>query len=257
MEDYKIEIRLGDGPKANTVTMEIEEFTLVGATTRLGMLTAPMRARFGIEQRLNFYPADDLELIVQRTADVLKVDRRSCGRDRDRPPRSRYTARRQPPAPPRPRLRSGARQRRGDEVDRRPGAVDARRRRVRSRRHGHANSPHDHREVRRRPGGAEHDRGRRSARTRTRSRKCTSRSSCSTDSCSVRRAGERRRERHTNTSGSWSRVDRRRSSKKRERPRGGFSRLASVADSEASPASSKSFSGSFEQECGNRRVKLE
>ena len=61
-------------PKANTVTMEIEEFTLVGATTRLGMLTAPMRARFGIEQRLNFYPADDLELIVQRTADVLKVD---------------------------------------------------------------------------------------------------------------------------------------------------------------------------------------
>jgi holliday junction DNA helicase RuvB len=74
MEDYKIEIRLGDGPKANTVTMEIEQFTLVGATTRLGMLTAPMRARFGIEQRLNFYPAEDLELIVQRTADVLKVN---------------------------------------------------------------------------------------------------------------------------------------------------------------------------------------
>jgi holliday junction DNA helicase RuvB len=73
MEDYKIEIRLGDGPKANTVTMEIEEFTLVGATTRLGMLTPPMRARFGIEQRLNFYPAEDLELIVRRTADVLKV----------------------------------------------------------------------------------------------------------------------------------------------------------------------------------------
>src|SRR6516164_2645707 len=73
MEDYKIEIRLGDGPKANTVTMEIEEFTLIGATTRLGMLTAPMRARFGIEQRLNFYPSEDLELIVRRTAEVLKV----------------------------------------------------------------------------------------------------------------------------------------------------------------------------------------
>src|ERR1041385_2212249 len=74
MEDYKSEIRLGDGPKANTVTMEIEQFTLIGATTRLGMLTPPMRARFGIEQRLNYYPADDLELIVRRTAEVLRVE---------------------------------------------------------------------------------------------------------------------------------------------------------------------------------------
>jgi Holliday junction DNA helicase RuvB len=74
MEDYKIDIRLSEGPKAQTITMPIEPFTLIGATTRLGMLTAPMRARFGIEQRLNFYPADDLELIVRRTADVMKVD---------------------------------------------------------------------------------------------------------------------------------------------------------------------------------------
>ena len=73
MEDYKIDIRLSEGPKAQTITMPIEPFTLIGATTRLGMLTAPMRARFGIEQRLNFYPAEDLELIVHRTADVLKV----------------------------------------------------------------------------------------------------------------------------------------------------------------------------------------
>jgi Holliday junction DNA helicase RuvB len=73
MEDYRIDIRLSDGPKAQTITMPIEPFTLVGATTRLGMLTAPMRARFGIEQRLNFYPAEDLELIVRRTAEVLKV----------------------------------------------------------------------------------------------------------------------------------------------------------------------------------------
>ena len=73
MEDYKIDIRLSEGPKAQTITMPIEPFTLIGATTRLGMLTAPMRARFGIEQRLNFYPAEDLELIVRRTADVLKV----------------------------------------------------------------------------------------------------------------------------------------------------------------------------------------
>src|SRR6476619_3026361 len=73
MEEYKIETRLSEGPKAQTITMPIEKFTLIGATTRLGLLTAPMRARFGIEQRLNFYPAEDLELIVRRTADVLKV----------------------------------------------------------------------------------------------------------------------------------------------------------------------------------------
>jgi Holliday junction DNA helicase RuvB len=73
MEDYRIDIRLSEGPKAQTITMPIEKFTLVGATTRLGMLTPPMRARFGIEQRLNFYPASDLETIVRRTAEVLKV----------------------------------------------------------------------------------------------------------------------------------------------------------------------------------------
>src|ERR1700693_4697754 len=73
MEDYRIDIRLSEGPKAQTITMPIEKFTLVGATTRLGLLTPPMRARFGIVQRLNFYPSDDLELIVRRTADVMKV----------------------------------------------------------------------------------------------------------------------------------------------------------------------------------------
>jgi Holliday junction DNA helicase RuvB len=81
MEDYKIDIRLSDGPKAQTITMPIEPFTLIGATTRLGMLTPPMRARFGIEQRLNFYPAEDLELIVRRTADVMKVQIDSDGAD--------------------------------------------------------------------------------------------------------------------------------------------------------------------------------
>jgi Holliday junction DNA helicase RuvB len=73
MEDYRIDIRLSDGPKAQTITMPIEPFTLVGATTRLGMLTSPMLARFGIHQRLNFYPNDDLELVVRRTAEVMKV----------------------------------------------------------------------------------------------------------------------------------------------------------------------------------------
>src|SRR5687768_1826054 len=73
MEDFKIDIRLSEGPKAQTITMPIERFTLIGATTRFGMLTPPMRARFGIVERLNYYPSDDLELIVKRSADVMKV----------------------------------------------------------------------------------------------------------------------------------------------------------------------------------------
>ena len=74
MEDYKIDIRFGEGPKAQTVTMPIEKFTLVGATTRLGMLTPPLRARFGIQHQLKFYPANELEIIVRRTAQVLRVE---------------------------------------------------------------------------------------------------------------------------------------------------------------------------------------
>jgi Holliday junction DNA helicase RuvB len=79
MEDYKIDIRLSEGPKAQTITMPVEKFTLIGATTRLGMLTAPLRARFGIEERLNYYPVESLELIVRRTAEVLQVTIESDG----------------------------------------------------------------------------------------------------------------------------------------------------------------------------------
>lgn len=92
MEDYRIDIRLGDGPKAQTITMPLERFTLIGATTRFGMLTPPMRARFGIEQRLNFYSAEDLELIAHRTAAVLKVEMDSAGA-REIAKRSRGTPR--------------------------------------------------------------------------------------------------------------------------------------------------------------------
>src|SRR5688500_17623216 len=79
MEDFKIDIRLSEGPKAQTITMPIERFTLVGATTRLGMLTAPMRARFGIAEQLNFHPVEALELVVRRTAEVLKVGLDAAG----------------------------------------------------------------------------------------------------------------------------------------------------------------------------------
>ena len=81
MEDWRVEIRLSEGPRAQTMTMGIEKFTLVGATTRFGMLTAPMRARFGIVQRLNFYPADELAVIVRRSAEILGVDATDAGTD--------------------------------------------------------------------------------------------------------------------------------------------------------------------------------
>jgi holliday junction DNA helicase RuvB len=74
MEDWQVDIRLSDGPKAQTMTMKIEPFTLVGATTRFGLLTAPMRARFGIVQRLNFYPPEELSTIVSRSAEILGVE---------------------------------------------------------------------------------------------------------------------------------------------------------------------------------------
>ena len=78
MEDYRIDIRLSDGRKAQTISMPVERFTLVGATTRFGLLTPPMRARFGIIQRLNFYEADQLAEIVVRSADIMSVE---CTRD--------------------------------------------------------------------------------------------------------------------------------------------------------------------------------
>jgi Holliday junction DNA helicase RuvB len=79
MEDYKIDIRLSDGPNAQTVTMAIEKFTLVGATTRYGLLTSPLRARFGLTMRLDFYPAVEIQTIVRRTADVLAVELHEAG----------------------------------------------------------------------------------------------------------------------------------------------------------------------------------
>ncbi|HSE46490.1 MAG TPA: Holliday junction branch migration DNA helicase RuvB [Gemmatimonadales bacterium] len=73
MEDYRVEVRIADGPHAQTVPMAIERFTLIGATTRFGLLTPPMRARFGMVERLNFYPADELKTIVERSAQILNV----------------------------------------------------------------------------------------------------------------------------------------------------------------------------------------
>src|SRR5213595_3712768 len=74
MEDYRIDIRLSEGPKAQTITMPLEPFTLIGATTRLGLLTAPMRARFGINQHLDFYSANDLLKILRANVKLLNLE---------------------------------------------------------------------------------------------------------------------------------------------------------------------------------------
>ncbi len=73
MEDYRIDIMIESGPNARTVQIHLEPFTLIGATTRSGLLTAPMRARFGINARLNYYTRELLTQIVQRSAGILKV----------------------------------------------------------------------------------------------------------------------------------------------------------------------------------------
>jgi Holliday junction DNA helicase RuvB len=73
MEDYKIDIMIESGPNARSVQINLNPFTLVGATTRSGLLTAPMRARFGIASRLQYYNKELLTTIVQRSAEILKV----------------------------------------------------------------------------------------------------------------------------------------------------------------------------------------
>ena len=79
MEDYRIDLRIADGPNAQTIPMTLKKFTLIGATTRFGLLTPPMRARFGIVERLSFYPPEELERIVARSATILGVPIDSLG----------------------------------------------------------------------------------------------------------------------------------------------------------------------------------
>lgn len=79
MEDYHIDIMIGEGPAAQSVKIDLPPFTLVGATTRAGMLTAPLRDRFGIVQRLEFYSVEDLTTIVQRNAERLVVPMEALG----------------------------------------------------------------------------------------------------------------------------------------------------------------------------------
>jgi Holliday junction DNA helicase RuvB len=92
MEDYELDIMVGQGPGAHSVKLDLQKFTLIGATTRAGLLTAPLRARFGIVHRLDFYTDGHIEEIVRRSARVLgtgidgdaaaEISRRSRGTPR-------------------------------------------------------------------------------------------------------------------------------------------------------------------------------
>lgn len=79
MEDYRLDIMIGEGPAARSVRLDLPPFTLVGATTRAGMLTNPLRDRFGIVSRLEFYTSEELARIVQRSAGLLEVSMQSDG----------------------------------------------------------------------------------------------------------------------------------------------------------------------------------
>ena len=74
LEDYKLDILIGQGPAARTHTLDIKPFTFIGATTRAGLVSAPLRSRFGIVLRLEFYTHDDLRVIVERSAEILGVE---------------------------------------------------------------------------------------------------------------------------------------------------------------------------------------
>ena len=74
MEDYQLDIMIGDGPAARSIKLDLPPFTLVGATTRAGLLTSPLRDRFGIVQRLEFYSSEDLSTIIQRSAALIGIE---------------------------------------------------------------------------------------------------------------------------------------------------------------------------------------
>src|SRR5881396_1772716 len=79
MEEFRVDVRIADGPHAQTLPMQLARFTLIGATTRFGLLTPPLRARFGLVERLHYYPPDDLVQIITRSAGILDVGADAAG----------------------------------------------------------------------------------------------------------------------------------------------------------------------------------
>jgi Holliday junction DNA helicase RuvB len=79
MEDFRVDVIVGKGPGATAIPLDLEAFTLVGATTRAGLLTGPLRDRFGFTAHMDFYDAAELELVLRRSAELLAVDLRADG----------------------------------------------------------------------------------------------------------------------------------------------------------------------------------
>ena len=111
MEDYELDIVIGEGPGARSIKIPVQPFTLIGATTRTGLLTSPLRARFGIVLRLDYYTEQDIQEIVLRSARILGVEIERDAAGELAATLARHTARRQPSAAPGARLRTGARRR--------------------------------------------------------------------------------------------------------------------------------------------------
>ena len=129
MEDYELDIMIGQGPGARSVKVPLQRFTLIGATTRAGLLTSPLRARFGIVHRLDFYTDDDLREIVLRSARILNVPidepatREIARRSRGTPRVAKST----PPQSARLRRSTGRRRHRYRSGERRHGDARGRR----------------------------------------------------------------------------------------------------------------------------------
>ncbi len=156
MEDYKLDLILGQGPSAQTYKLTLAHFTLIGATTRAGLLTSPLRDRFGVVLRLDFYTEADLVQIVTRSARILNVGLTGDGAV-ELARRSRGTPRIANRLLRRVRDFAQVEGRRDDRPARGPQRPQpAERGRAGVRRDGSAHPPDHHREVRRRSGGHRH-----------------------------------------------------------------------------------------------------
>ncbi len=130
MEDFRVDVVVGKGPGATSIPLEVAPFTLVGATTRSGALTGPLRDRFGFTAHMDFYESGELERVLTPLGRDPGHRTRRRGRHRDRPPLARDAADRQPAAAPGARLRRGARRRRHHPRRRQERAGGVRRRRA-------------------------------------------------------------------------------------------------------------------------------
>jgi Holliday junction DNA helicase RuvB len=126
MEDFQLDLIIGEGPAARSVKIDLSRFTLVAATTRLGLLTTPLRDRFGIPVRLQFYTVEELELIVRRGARIMGLGMTDDGALEIAKARARHATYRRAPAEAGARFRRSGQGRSRHPADRRRGADAAR-----------------------------------------------------------------------------------------------------------------------------------